>query len=891
MKILKRIFLGIILIIGIAIALIYVYKDTLIKRVVENYNKNYNIDIAYNNTSLNLFKKFPNANLVVNNLSIINNDVNDTLFVADKVYLAMNIEDLFKKADERIVIQDLLIENAKLSLLVNKESKSTFKVRKINTSNSANKNTTSVKNDTINKFVVDIKKYKLIKSDIIYNDANSSVLFELKGVNHTGNGDFSASELDLITTTKAKEMTVAVGNTKYFNKVNIDLEAVLGIDLDNLKFTFKENKAKINDLALVFDGFLDVNDDNQLYNIEFNAPKANFKNILSLIPSAYSTNFSGVTASGIANVNGFFKGELSKKSFPKYTIHIDTKNASFKYPNLPKSVTNIGLNGTIASNTSSNNVFLDIKNLKFTIDKDTFETTGKVTNLSTNPTIDAAFKGVLDLENLTKAYPIKLDQKLTGILKANFTTKADQKAIKTNAFDDIKTKGIASLSNFSYTGKDIANPIKIKTAEIKFNTNSILLSNFEAKTGKSDIQAKGTLDNLFAFLFDDKKLKGAFDVSSNNFEISDFLVHESKSATTNTNNSVKKSSTDENLKIPEFLDIKTNFKAKRVVYDNLELKNVSGLVKLANQKATLINTKANLLDGGAVFNGNVDTKPTSAVFDMHMKIDKFDIANSFKTLETFKAIVPIASALQGKYNTTFKLKGKLNNEFSPDLNSISGNAFAQLFVKDLDKNAIPLLSQLNSSFDFIDFSKLDLSKLKTILSFKNGKVAVDPFSLKYRGMTMHVSGSHGFDKSLSYNLKMDIPAKHLGTEAVNLLAKLTNINKDTISIPLSTIISGSILKPSVKVNYKQAMNSLALKVIEYQKQELTNQVTNEVNNQVNDVIDDLLSNTGLGGSQTSKDSTNTGNSPKDIINEGVKDGVKDVLDNLFGGKKKKKKKK
>jgi len=184
---------------------------------------------------------------------------------------------------------------------------------------------------------------------------------------------------------------------------------------------------------------------------------------------------------------------------------------------------------------------------------------------------------------------------------------------------------------------------------------------------------------------------------------------------------------------------------------------------------------------------------------------------------------------------------------------------------------LPLISKLNSNLNFIDFSKLDLSKLKTHLSFNDGKVFVKPFAIKYQGMTMHISGSHGFDKALQYNLKMDVPAKYLGTEAVNLLSKLTNINKDTIKIPLSTNITGSILKPMVKANFKQAISKLAIKVIEYQKQELTNQATDKVN----DVISDILTNNGLGGNTDTKDSTSQ--NPKDILNNGVKEGVKDIL--------------
>jgi hypothetical protein len=42
------------------------------------------------------------------------------------------------------------------------------------------------------------------------------------------------------------------------NNVALTLDAVLGIDLNTSKYTFKENKALINQLPLEFDGFIQM---------------------------------------------------------------------------------------------------------------------------------------------------------------------------------------------------------------------------------------------------------------------------------------------------------------------------------------------------------------------------------------------------------------------------------------------------------------------------------------------------------------------------------------------------------------------------------------------------------------------------------------------------------
>jgi hypothetical protein len=55
----------------------------------------------------------------------------------------------------------------------------------------------------------------------------------------------------------------------------LTLDAVLGIDLENSKYTFKENKA--NQLPLEFDGFIQLVDAGQQYDLKFKTPTCRSK--------------------------------------------------------------------------------------------------------------------------------------------------------------------------------------------------------------------------------------------------------------------------------------------------------------------------------------------------------------------------------------------------------------------------------------------------------------------------------------------------------------------------------------------------------------------------------------------------------------------------------------
>ena len=162
----------------------------------------------------------------------------------------------------------------------------------------------------------------------------------LDSLNHSGTGDFAASKLDLVTKSTAK-VSLFMDKINYMNQVPITLDAVLGIDLDKSKYTFKENKALINQLPLEFDGFIQLVENGQEYDLKFKTPTSSFQNFLGLIPSAYAGNLKDVKTTGDFTVAGFAKGIYSDKTVPKFNLAIASNNASFQYPNLPKSVQNI----------------------------------------------------------------------------------------------------------------------------------------------------------------------------------------------------------------------------------------------------------------------------------------------------------------------------------------------------------------------------------------------------------------------------------------------------------------------------------------------------------------------------------------------------------------------
>jgi len=117
-----------------------------------------------------------------------------------------------------------------------------------------------------------------------------------------------------------KDISFTMSITELFKKEGADaialssnpvkLEALIGLDLKNNIYTFKENKGYINQLPIAFQGHVQLLEGGQDIDIAFENRESDFKNFLAVIPKAYSKNIEDVKTSGHFKVKGLIKGTV-----------------------------------------------------------------------------------------------------------------------------------------------------------------------------------------------------------------------------------------------------------------------------------------------------------------------------------------------------------------------------------------------------------------------------------------------------------------------------------------------------------------------------------------------------------------------------------------------------
>jgi hypothetical protein len=232
-------------------------------------------------------------------------------------------------------------------------------------------------------------------------------LMSIKGLNHSGSGDFTQDVFDLKTNTEADTVTMAYDGAEYLTNKRAVIDATVSISEAYTKYTFKENAAKINDFAMSFDGWFKMNEKDFGMDITFKSPENSFKSLLSIVPGMFTSNFKDIETKGDLAFNGFVKGTYSEKQMPAFNVNLLVKDGMFKYPDLPTAINNINVDLLIDNKDGViDNTVIDLKKLHLDFGSNPVDARALISKMyPTN--VDANLSAKLNLAELNKMFPME----------------------------------------------------------------------------------------------------------------------------------------------------------------------------------------------------------------------------------------------------------------------------------------------------------------------------------------------------------------------------------------------------------------------------------------------------------------------------------------------------
>jgi hypothetical protein len=418
----RKFFLGLLIFLVVLVAAValtpILFKDKIKQALDKQLAQRVNATVQYDpgNVSLSLFRTFPDLALSIDQLRVIGKDsfARDTLAYLPSFRVGMDLMSVVR--GEQIKIKSIELDQPDISAKVLKSGRANWDIMISDSAAAAQGQDTS-------QVSLAIKGWKVNDGHLRYEDRTIPFSMEMRGLNHSGSGDFASNIFDMVSQTTADQLSMTYAGTEYISKKKLTADVTMAMDLGKMLFTFKDNKVQLNDFPASFQGNIGLpNATDITYDLTFKALETDFKNILSLVPGVYTEQFKDVQAEGKVAFDGYFKGVQNELKMPGYGVNLQIKNGMFQYPQLPQAARNINVDMNVDNPSGfTNNVKVNVKQFHLDLGKNPVDGNVIVDGLEPMK-IDGRVKANVDLAEMMKVYPVQ-DLVLRGQLFVDATGK------------------------------------------------------------------------------------------------------------------------------------------------------------------------------------------------------------------------------------------------------------------------------------------------------------------------------------------------------------------------------------------------------------------------------------------------------------------------------------
>ncbi|MBI1191808.1 MAG: AsmA family protein [Bacteroidetes bacterium] len=832
MKIIKRILLGfflfLVVVLAAAIVLPVVFRDQIEAAIKEEVSKNLLADVDWGKWSFSILRSFPNLSARVDDVRIINRAPFEGVELANigSFSVTLDIKSLWSDQMEVLKVR---LDEPNITVLVLDDGSANYNITK-----------PSETETQTSPFHLALREYQISKGHIAYEDRKQGIRAELTNLEHTGSGDFTQDLFTLRTKTGVGTLDVAYGGIPYLRKANLELAAMIEVDVPNHTYRFSENELSINELVLGFEGWLSMPGKGYDMDITWRSKRSDLAMLLSLIPAEFASDLKGVDMSGSAAFNGQVKGIYQGETLPSISLLANVKDGRFRYPDLPQSAENIQLDLAVNYPGGSNldKMIIDLKQLSLTMAGNPLSARMRLSNTISDPLIDAECKARLDLASISQVVP--MEQALKGRLDADIRLKGALSAIENQRYEQFDADGELTLRDMTYQDESLGYPLAIRSLLFSFSPQFLSLDQFDGSLGSSAIKASGRMDNYLQYWLRDDNLRGQFTLSANKIDLNELAPSsegsgegEASEKAPAEGKEAQPSSGMAVITVPANVDFSLSATAAEVLYQNLSLSNVRGTMRINDQRLDLQELFFNLFGGSVLVSGGYNTKDAQAPrIDLTYAIRDLDIARTAEALNTVDKLAPIARYCQGKFSTNLGMKAVLDEHMEPVMSSITGRG--TLNTSQVSISGFEPMTQLASALKIKELASTTLQNINLTYKIEDGKMITEPFDVKIGGMQAKVGGAMGVaDQSLDYAMTSKIPTALFGAAAGQTVGGLLGLNQQALagfavpeSLDATIAFTGTVLKPVVRPVFAGGAANLVESVVEEAKEQLNETIDN-----------------------------------------------------------------
>lgn len=572
----------------------------------------------FSDLNLSLFPHFPSLSVSLTNPQLISYVIQDSteLFKAKKIAFSLNLWDaLFSSKGQ--TIEQIYLDQAEINLINYDSISANYLILKDSLNSESSPDQTSLA----------IELIKIEDSNIRYEDLLTGVSTNLEGIQYTGSfysektSTKIKSDLSVEHLSHLLKGSAVLKDCKLMSKLNAEYkESTNTLSLSETWFS-------LNAFRLDLSGHIGNSGDSLITDLQINTSETSFKDLFSLLPYAYTEDYSKVVSSGTAKLNLSVKGLYHEdlKLYPDWNLDFIVQNGSIQYPNKPISLEKVFVN--IHSENKSADLkeaFVYIDSLRFSLNNEPVHARIRCQDCFVDARYTGIIQGKINLSDFESFFPLDKGSKLAGLvsLSADFTFK--QSDIE-NDYKSIAFAANALVSSLRYTSLG-QKPISIDQLSLRAHPDLVQLNASTINYGASDFSIVAEMSKPFLLFSDNQNATADVKLSSNSINADELMEEDSTNKKTVT--SVRY------YHMPDWqkrLTVQLKAEIQQLIYEDYQISDMEAQGQLKSERLEIhqfsSRINSNIVNGNASFEplfsySLADVELTGTV---NLQSDEFDV--------------------------------------------------------------------------------------------------------------------------------------------------------------------------------------------------------------------------------------------------------------------------
>lgn len=469
--------LGILILLG---GLIYFQKDKIIHKVISELGQSFEIEIAYEDASLQLFRNLPDISFSLDQV-LVQYEA-DTLATLHEFAVGVDLASILWK--DKYELNSLWIDQLDVQLRCTDSISCNFP------SFSSSEEESASDQD----LAIELQNVEVRQLNISYDDYYLSEHYAIQNLSFELDGNIQNDILSLALRQKEGSINIRQSGITYADAWALQTQGDIQYHLNTGKIEINDLQGQLNELAWVLSLMLSSKGDQYELNTDLHLAESSLKPILSLIPTYYTKEYENIQTAGTIHLQLNAKGllKVEEDAYPSIKMKLDLKDGSIKYPGLATELHDMNASFQLDKEQGSLDLLVArLEQLDAAIgESSSIKGAFVAQKLQSTPQLQGTFNTLLQLEEVYGAIPMTDIKRMEGTIRAEgqFDLEGLSETITSSDMNQFDIELESSDLLFAY---DSYLPIEIEQLKGLVNEERVDISANRIRSGNTDLSSLG----------------------------------------------------------------------------------------------------------------------------------------------------------------------------------------------------------------------------------------------------------------------------------------------------------------------------------------------------------------------------------------------------------------